>query len=140
MFYSRKVFFMRARKWLAACSLASLWSTAAHPMELRDALALAYSTNPQLLAQRADLRATDEQVPQALSGIRPTLDVNVAEAAAKEQVTGGDTFEDELLAGQFPNAQYGFTVSQPVFRSGRVESAVKEALAKVRAGRHSFAH
>src|SRR5271163_2892246 len=40
---------------------------------LTQALAEAYNTNPQLLAQRALLRATDEQVPQALSGWRPTV-------------------------------------------------------------------
>ena len=40
---------------------------------LTDALAEAYSTNPQLLAQRALLRATDEQVPQALSFWRPQV-------------------------------------------------------------------
>jgi outer membrane protein len=40
---------------------------------LTDALAEAYNTNPQLLAQRALLRATDEQVPQALSFWRPQV-------------------------------------------------------------------
>ena len=32
-------------------------------------------TIPQLLAQRASLRATDEEVPIALSGWRPTVNV-----------------------------------------------------------------
>ena len=36
---------------------------------LEEALATAYENNPTLSAQRARLRATDEQVPQALSGI-----------------------------------------------------------------------
>ena len=40
---------------------------------LTQALAEAYNTNPQLLAQRALLRATDEQVPQALANWRPTV-------------------------------------------------------------------
>ena len=40
---------------------------------LTDALAETYNTNPQLLAQRALLRETDEQVPQALSFWRPTV-------------------------------------------------------------------
>src|ERR1700751_1270066 len=40
---------------------------------LTDALAETYNTNPQILAQRALLRATDEQVPQALSFWRPTV-------------------------------------------------------------------
>ena len=48
-------------------------SGAAAPQSLTEALAEAYRTNPQLLAQRALLRATDEMVPQALAGWRPTV-------------------------------------------------------------------
>ncbi|MFZ2469268.1 MAG: TolC family protein, partial [Parvibaculum sedimenti] len=40
---------------------------------LVDALSAAYQSNPDLQAQRAQQRATDEQVPQALAGWRPTL-------------------------------------------------------------------
>src|SRR5208282_4369420 len=37
------------------------------------ALVQAYQNNPSLNAQRAALRATDENVPQALSGYRPKV-------------------------------------------------------------------
>ena len=37
------------------------------------ALALAYQSNPQLNAQRAAARATDENVPTALAGYRPRV-------------------------------------------------------------------
>jgi len=37
------------------------------------ALVRAYQTNPQLNAQRATVRSTDENVPQALSGYRPKV-------------------------------------------------------------------
>ena len=40
---------------------------------LWSALAKAYQNNPQLNAQRAIVRQTDENVPQALSGYRPTI-------------------------------------------------------------------
>src|SRR5215813_8543880 len=40
---------------------------------LSGALANAYRNNPQLNSQRAVVRATDESVPQALSGYKPTL-------------------------------------------------------------------
>ena len=46
---------------------------AASAQSLTEALAEAYRTNPQLLAQRALLRATDELVPQALANWRPTV-------------------------------------------------------------------
>src|SRR5271156_4848951 len=40
---------------------------------LTEALSFAYTSNPQLLAQRSLLRQTDEGVPQALSNWRPTV-------------------------------------------------------------------
>ncbi len=45
----------------------------AQPRTLQDALAQAYSNNPTLQASRAQLRATDEGVPQALAGWRPQV-------------------------------------------------------------------
>ncbi len=43
------------------------------PHTLQEALASAYLTNPTLQQARATLRATDEQVPTALAGWRPTV-------------------------------------------------------------------
>jgi outer membrane protein len=45
-------------------------------------LTLAYQNNPQLNSQRAAVRATDETVPQALSGYRPRISLT---ASAGEQ-------------------------------------------------------
>src|SRR3954453_20189091 len=42
------------------------------------ALVRAYQTNPQLNAQRAQVRVTDENVPQALSGYRPRVAVTAS--------------------------------------------------------------
>ncbi len=43
------------------------------PKASPEALAKAYQTNPQLNAERARQRATDENVPQALAGYRPQI-------------------------------------------------------------------
>ncbi len=43
------------------------------PHTLNEALAATYSNQPALLAERAKLRATDESVPQALAGWKPTV-------------------------------------------------------------------
>jgi outer membrane protein len=60
---------------------------------LEDALVAAYLTNPNLEAQRAALRATDELVPQALDGWRPTLGVDSGVAYNDvDSSVGGDTF------------------------------------------------
>src|SRR5215470_14830313 len=63
---------------------------------LERALVFAYQNNPQLNAQRANLRATDENVPQALSGYRPKLSVSASGGAEYNDLTskstlGGDT-------------------------------------------------
>src|ERR1700719_3541081 len=42
------------------------------------ALVRAYQSNPQLNAQRATVRFTDENVPQALSGYRPKVAVTAS--------------------------------------------------------------
>src|SRR3954467_9026655 len=52
------------------------------------ALVRAYQNNPQLNAQRAQVRVTDEAVPQALSGYRPRISVT---ASAADQFTSTTT-------------------------------------------------
>jgi outer membrane protein len=49
-----------------------LLSVSARSETMSGALERAYVTNPQLNAQRANTRATDENMPNALSGYRPT--------------------------------------------------------------------
>src|SRR5258706_14878247 len=56
---------------LAAC--VGFAATAALAESLPEALAKAYQSNPQLHAERARQRATDENVPQALAGYRPQI-------------------------------------------------------------------
>src|SRR6202140_1495351 len=53
------------------------------------ALVRAYQTNPQLNAQRATVRATDENVPQALSGYRPKVAITAS---------GGGQFVNQIAS------------------------------------------
>lgn len=50
---------------------------------LQDALADAYQSNPQLLSERAHLRAVDEGVPQALANWRPSITFSGAGGASR---------------------------------------------------------
>lgn len=59
-------------------ALAVAYCTAASADTLEWALVQAYQNNPSLNAQRAALRAADENVPQALSGYRPKVSVTAA--------------------------------------------------------------
>jgi outer membrane protein len=61
---------------LAICAAGAAFYPARAPAEtIESALVKAYQNNPQLNAQRASVRSTDEQVPQALSGYRPRVSV-----------------------------------------------------------------
>jgi TolC family type I secretion outer membrane protein len=94
---------------------------------LRDALAKAYTTNPDLLSERANLRSVDEGVPQALSNWRPTVSLS------------GDTgYEDVDSAGggsvRHPKS-LELSVSQPIYRGGRTVNETRQAESEVLAGR-----
>ena len=56
-----------------AMSNAAMAAAAAIPHTLAQALAATYANLPSLQAERAKLRATDENVPSALAGWRPTV-------------------------------------------------------------------
>src|SRR5689334_4537916 len=60
------------------------------------ALVRAYQGNPQLNAQRALVRSTDEEVPKALSGYRPKVNLNASIGA---QYTDATSVQG-TLAGQ----------------------------------------
>ena len=62
-----------ARMLFAQAALAAALMSGASAETLQQALAQAYAANPTLNAQRAAARATDESVPQALSGYRPQV-------------------------------------------------------------------
>jgi len=105
---------------------------------LTESFAYAYNNNPQLLAQRAALRATDEGVPQALSNWRPT--VNFTGAAGYNRggfetpnpLTGAST---PTLFSNFVNKSLDLRVTQPVYRGGRTEAATRQAIDTVEATR-----
>src|SRR6516164_8387238 len=87
---------------------------------LTDALAEAYNTNPQLLAQRALLRATDEQVPQALSFWRPTVNFTgqVGYSTGSFQ-TAFPTPPTNRLHIQTRPDLVQLQAAQPIYRGGR---------------------
>ncbi len=104
---------------------------------LTQALAEAYNTNPQLLAQRALLRATDEQVPQALSGWRPTVNFTSQVAGTRVGVTPStipsaySTFFSNSVNLQVTQSLYsgGRTVAQTRQATNTVESTRAQTLA-----------
>src|SRR5690242_16412476 len=71
---------MHGVKFFTGAAVSVLLAAFAGPMPaladtIEAALVRAYQNNPQLNAQRAQVRSTDENVPQALSGYRPKVSV-----------------------------------------------------------------
>ena len=61
----------------AGLLITALWIPGAHAADsLPDALVKAYNTNPQLMSERANLRAADEEVAQAIALWRPRISIN----------------------------------------------------------------
>lgn len=100
---------------------------------LKDALISAYRYNPRLDAERARLRATDEEVPRAKSGFRPTI---IGTADINYQNT--NVRPDTATEGELHPKGYGVNASQPIFRGFRTINQVREAEATVRAGRETL--
>jgi outer membrane protein len=105
---------------------------------LSQALADAYNTNPQLLAQRALLRATDEQVPQALANWRPTVNFTgqAGYATTSEQVPQipNSIASDRIHRETRPNA-LTLTATQQVYSGGRTVAQTSQALNTVESTR-----
>ena len=101
--------------------------------DLSAALASAYRANPGLEAERARLRASDEEVPRAKSGYRPRVTGN-ADAGVRHSNTNPPLRSD----GKTRPRGFDVQVTQPVFRGFRTVNAVREAEANVRAARASL--
>lgn len=84
---------------------------------LYSALAKAYQNNPQLNAQRAIVRQTDELVPQALSGYRPTLSVTASYGQQYSDTTVQQRVGDQP-AGP-PNREFGWHTPRAVEIQGQ---------------------
>ncbi len=107
------------------------------PHTLAEALAATYANQPALQAERAKLRATDENVPTALAGWRPTV-VLAGSAGYGDGVTRAysatiahvvNTQTDRLIGtGQA-------TVTQNIYTGGRTQANVNKAKNQVYAER-----
>src|SRR5215467_901928 len=135
---------------LALCS-ALFAPGSAGAQTLTQALAEAYNTNPQLLAQRALLRETDEQVPQALANWRPTVNFTGQMGGARSAFTSPSTgmARTATVNGQTVNiGSDGLTtyntfyqnslnlqVTQPVYSGGRTVAQTRQAINLVESAR-----
>ncbi len=116
------------------------------PHTLQEALAQAYLTNPQLQAERANLRSVDENVPTALAGWRPTVEIQT-EGTYEDYATKTNSGNIVTALGTQPGLKgattwfdtTGYTavgsITQPIYNGGRTTSSTHEAVNKVYAER-----
>lgn len=125
---------------LALVMLAGVQSAIAQ--SIRDALASAYVYNPQLNAARAALRVTNESVPQALAGYRPTITFNADIGQQHNINTTAQGSQSTTGAGRQENNQtpggYSFGLNQTLFNGFLTDNQVRQAEALVRAQRETL--
>jgi outer membrane protein len=120
---------------------AAIMGTAGHAAAdtLLGALAQAYQVNPQLNAQRAIVRQTDEGVPQALSDYRPRVNANVGVGNQfTSQVTEvGPGLTQKDLYWTSPRST-GISVEQKLFNGFQTANRTRAAESNVFAARESL--
>ena len=107
------------------------------------ALVRAYQNNPQLNAQRASVRSTDENVPQALSGYRPKVAVTASAGYQYTDVnstTGGsatDLVRTETH-GTNPPRSAGLTITQTLYNGNQTANKTRAAESQVSGAREGL--
>ncbi|MBR1298529.1 TolC family outer membrane protein [Bradyrhizobium sp. AUGA SZCCT0042] len=127
--------------------LALMGPTPALADTIEAALVRAYQNNPQLNAQRAQVRFTDENVPQALSGYRPRVAVT---ASAGYQYTdtllnsgglnaaGAPVVVSQQTHGTNAPRSVGATVTQNVFNGQQTANRTRAAESQVSGAREAL--
>jgi len=112
---------------MAALAVAAGLADPASAETLTDALAQAYQYNPQLLAQRAQLRATDEGVPQALAGWRPTVQFTGSAGREVAETTQSSNNVVATTTQYLTPKTLDLNLTQPLWTSGRTPALVRQA-------------
>jgi outer membrane protein len=119
---------------LLAC--AGITPVLAETMEA--SLIRAYQDNPQLNAQRAQVRVTDENVPQALSGYRPKVAVTASGGYQYTDTLSTSVFGVSKLTGaQIPRA-VGATVTETLYNGQQTANKTRAAESQVSGAREGL--
>lgn len=107
--------------------MALVLSPSAYATDLQQAFIDAYQHNPTLLAERANLKATDEQIAQAYSGFLPHAGLEWSKGEEKIERNNrykndGTTHAKDLV------------ISQPLFKGGETLFQISRAKHVIKAG------
>jgi len=107
------------------------------------ALVRAYQNNPQLNAQRATVRSTDENVPQALSGYRPKVALTASagyQYSDSLSTFGGSATEivKSVVHGTNGPRSAGLTVTQTLYNGNQNANKTRAAESQVSGAREGL--
>nr|WP_244549962.1 TolC family outer membrane protein [Bradyrhizobium erythrophlei] len=102
---------------------------------LTEALVQAYQSSPQLNAERARQRGTDENVPQALAGYRPQI---MGSLSAGLQAVRNTLPDNSIQGATLRPWTIGVTVSQVLFNGFKTANSVRAAEFQVLSGREAL--
>ena len=137
---------------LCVCSALALVPGRAGAETMSSALSRAYMGNPDLNQQRASVRATDENLPRALSGFRPTVtatgnmgaqyqesraDVTTSSSSSSGGGGGSTTIHTHNRSLSFPRG-VGVSVQENFYNGERTRNSAKQAESQIDAARETM--
>ena len=133
---------------IVACAVVPFVPLVARAETLESALMQAYINNPSLNSQRAAVRVTDENVPQALSGYRPKVSITgtggqqslssttrVVSPNLPANVAPNSPATYAIQSGYNTPAGVGATITQTLFNGFQTANKTRQAESQVQAAR-----
>src|SRR5688500_15782658 len=133
---------LKAIRGIAALALAFGFVDASRAETIETALVQAYQNNPQLNAQRASVRATDENVPQALSGYRPRVSATIqvgeqyTDVTTRQFANGQPIYNQQ--SGTMTPQTYSLNSSYTAFNGFQTGNRTRQAESQVFAARETL--
>jgi outer membrane protein len=125
----------------SASALVLLVQMVAHPAlaeTMESSLLRAYQNNPQLNAQRASVRAVDENVPQALAGYRPKVSGTFSAGVGYvDQLADGNAGKKIEHGDQTPHTA-SITATQTVYNGNQTANKTRVAESQVLGAREGL--
>jgi outer membrane protein len=122
-------------------TISALLNTPANGQSIGDALTKVYTENPDIDEQRAKVRVRDEDVPKAMTGMRPKASINVYGGPQRTAIKAPAGI-DQFSSRKFQVDQYSgypttgtFKLDQPIFDGGKTRNSVRQAESGVFAAR-----
>ena len=119
-----------------ACATFAL-TAPARAETLKNALDRAFASNPSLDAVRANLRGTQERLPQARAGYYPKVS---AVGQTGDSALVGKSTSSSVLSTPYraEPISLGLQVTQPLYDGGRTSAAIRQANAQIRGADQSL--